>query len=111
VSSLILKVFNVRAISKKNGMRKTSKSSLHRYNIFEQCKTDVNDFRKFFYLIDGGMILHRLKRQTAKIKIDLLMFFAKNWPKIIFSVVKQKMIPHVAVVQEDIDVNDSITRW
>jgi hypothetical protein len=80
VSSLILKVFNVRAISKKNGMRKTSKSSLHRYtyNIFEQCKTDVNDFSKFFYLIDGGMILHRLKRQTAKIKIDLLMFFAKN---------------------------------
>jgi hypothetical protein len=33
---------------------------------------------QFFYIIDGGMILHRLKRQTAKIKIDLLMFFAKN---------------------------------
>jgi hypothetical protein len=48
------------------------------YNIFEQCKTDVNDVSKFFYIIDGGMILHRLKRQTAKIKIDLLMFFAKN---------------------------------
>jgi hypothetical protein len=52
------------------------------------------------------MILHRLKkRQTAKIKIDSLMFFAKNRPKIIFSVVKQKVIfPHIAVVQEDIDV-------
>jgi hypothetical protein len=30
---------------------------------------------QFFYIIDGGMILHRLKRQTVKIKI---MFFAKN---------------------------------
>jgi hypothetical protein len=53
------------------------------------------------------MILHRLKRQTAKIKIDLLMFFAKNGPKMIFSVVKQKVMqifPHVGVVQEDIDV-------
>jgi hypothetical protein len=48
------------------------------YNIFEQSKRDVNDVSKFFYIIDGGMILHRLKRQTAKIKIDLLMFFAKN---------------------------------
>jgi hypothetical protein len=48
------------------------------YNIFEQFKTDVYDVSKFFYIIDGGMILHRLKRQTAKIKIDLLMFFAKN---------------------------------
>jgi hypothetical protein len=47
------------------------------------------------------MILHRLKRQTAKIKIDLLMFFAKNGPKMIFSVVKQKVMlifPHVGVV-------------
>jgi hypothetical protein len=53
---------------------------------------------QFFCIIDGGMILHRVKRQTAKIKIDLLMFFAKNGPKIIFSVVKQKVMqifPHV----------------
>jgi hypothetical protein len=35
---------------------------------------DVNDVSKFFYIIDGGMILLRLKRQTAKMKIDLLMF-------------------------------------
>jgi hypothetical protein len=48
------------------------------YNIFEQFKTDVNDVSKFFYIMDGGMILHRLKCQRAKIKIDLLMFFAKN---------------------------------
>jgi hypothetical protein len=70
-------MLNVKAISKKKnaGMRKTTKSSLHRYmyNIFEQCKTDVNDVSKFFYIIVGGMILHRLKHQTAKIKIDLLM--------------------------------------
>jgi hypothetical protein len=39
---------------------------------------DVNDVSKFFFIIDSGMIRHRLKRQTAEIKIDLLMFFAKN---------------------------------
>jgi hypothetical protein len=38
---------------------------------------DVNDVSKFFYIIDGGgMILLRLKRQTAKMKIDLLIFLA-----------------------------------
>jgi hypothetical protein len=56
-------------------MRKTTESSL--YNIFEQCETDVNDVSKFFYIINGGMLLHRLKCQQ-KIKTDLLMFFAKS---------------------------------
>lgn len=41
------------------GMRKTTKSKL--YDIFIECKTDVNDVTKFFYIIDGGMLLHRLK--------------------------------------------------
>lgn len=41
------------------GMRKTTKSTL--YDIFVQCETDVNDVNKFFYIIDGGMLLHRLK--------------------------------------------------
>jgi hypothetical protein len=40
------------------------------------------------------------------------MFFAKNWPKIIFSIVKQKVIfPHIAVVQEDIDVLVLLMKW
>ncbi|KYN10148.1 hypothetical protein ALC57_17724 [Trachymyrmex cornetzi] len=41
------------------GMRKTTKSTL--YDIFVQCETDVHDVTKFFYIIDGGMLLHRLK--------------------------------------------------
>jgi hypothetical protein len=40
--------------------------------IFQQCRTDVNDVSKFFYIIDGGMLFHRLKCQTAKIKTDFL---------------------------------------
>jgi hypothetical protein len=75
-------MFNVRAISKKNGMRKTTKSSLHRYIIFlSNVKRMLTILASFFYIIDGGMILHRLKRRTAKIKIDLLMFFAKTESK------------------------------
>jgi hypothetical protein len=51
-------------------MRKTTKSSLHRYmyNIFEQFKTDVNDVSKFFYIIDGGMILHTSENCTTYLK-------------------------------------------
>jgi hypothetical protein len=30
---------------------------------------NVNDLSKFFYIIDGGMLLHRLKCQTAKINV------------------------------------------
>ena len=40
-------------------MSKTNKSSL--YDTFNQCETDVNDVSKFFYIIDGGMSLHKLK--------------------------------------------------
>jgi hypothetical protein len=32
----------------------------------------------FFYIIDGGMILHRLKRRTAKIKIDFFTIGSRN---------------------------------
>ena len=39
-------------------MRKTTKSSL--YDIFQQSKPNVNDVNNFFYIIDGGMLLHRL---------------------------------------------------
>jgi hypothetical protein len=53
-------------MKKKNaGIRKTTKSTL--YDIFEQ--TDVNDVSKFFYIINGGMLLHRLKYQTKKKKV------------------------------------------
>jgi hypothetical protein len=71
----------------------------------------------FFYIIDGGMILHRLKRRTAKIKIDLLMFFARELTENNFQRSQAKSdAPHsiytsgenahfsLAVVQEDIDV-------
>ena len=29
--------------------------------MFEQCDTDDNDVTKLFYIIDGGMLLHRAK--------------------------------------------------
>jgi hypothetical protein len=96
-------MFNVRAISKKNGMRKTTKSSLHRYIIFlSNVKRMLTILASFFYIIDGGMILHRLKRRTAKIKIDfftigsrnqlLLMFFAKT-DKNLIVLSRQLLIP------------------
>jgi hypothetical protein len=47
------------------------------------------------------MILHRLKRQTAKIKIDLLMFFAKKLTENNF---QRILAESVADVQEDINV-------
>lgn len=51
------------------GMRKTTKSTL--YDIFVQCETDVHDVTKFFYIIDGGMLLHRLKWEKNKKFIDI----------------------------------------
>jgi hypothetical protein len=44
------------------------------FAIYTNIKMRYNENRE----IRGGMIFHRLKRQTAKIKIDLLMLFAKN---------------------------------
>jgi hypothetical protein len=48
----------------------TTKSSL--YDIFEQCETDVNDVGKFFYIINGGMLLRRLKCKKKNRFINVL---------------------------------------
>ena len=40
-------------------MSKTTESTL--YDIFAQCEADISDVTKFFYIIDGGMLLHELK--------------------------------------------------
>lgn len=57
------------------GMRKTTKSTL--YDIFEQCETDVNDVTKFFYIIDGGMLLHRLKWEKNQKFIDIFQQYIR----------------------------------
>jgi hypothetical protein len=54
------------------------------------------------------MILHRLKRQTAKIKIDLLMFFAKKLTENNF---QRILAESVADVQEDINVLVLLMTW
>lgn len=43
------------------GMRKTQKSTF--YSVFEESSRNVNDTNNFAYVIDGGMLLHRVKWQ------------------------------------------------
>ena len=62
-------------------MRKNQKSTL--YNIFEECDTNVLNTQDFHFVIDGGILLHRMKWQLketlAMICDDYVRYILRNY--------------------------------
>lgn len=88
------------------GMRKTTKSTL--YDMFEQCETDVNDVSKCFYIIDGGMLLHRLKwdknNKFLDICVQYIRYLRNNYGTNIKVVLMDMIMMELKRLREFVDI-------